>query len=303
MSFRNWLSHPPIGVGIIVALALGALALSNNYQQSECRNQPSKQDCRDASGKMYETRIAPIASRPNEPPARKPNPARDEWRTESDLDAQWQMANWALLSAIAAWVALFVTAGGLVLLYKTLAANRDAVAAANRTADEAKRIGEAQVRAYLSCEGATYTVSDKWLACEVIVRNNGQSPAIWTEIQAIVCTRPRSTTEGRIGFENVISESTAGRGPAIAAGQNGTIFLIWSHIEMGEGAHDSIWKEDRKFDIRCRVNWRDVFSRKNTHSFFLDVAHDGDRIMFDSDERKGGMTAHNSDSEYSQDTD
>jgi hypothetical protein len=146
-----------------------------------------------------------------------------------------------------------------------------------------RQIGESQVRAYLSCEGATYTITDSYLACEARIRNHGQSPAIGTEIKAVAVTQTvGNRTDGTTGIKYVTSKKTGGGGPAIAAGQVATIFIIFLHGDMGEGAHESIWSADRRFEIRGRVDWSDVF---------------GDAPV-SKGERRGEMTSFNRASEH-----
>ncbi|MEQ8265656.1 MAG: hypothetical protein RH982_00545 [Parvibaculum sp.] len=82
-------------------------------------------------------------------PPPNPNPSREEWREEQDLKAQRGMAQWAGWLLIISVISAGVTAAGVVYVALTLDTSKAAVAAANRNTDEAKRIGEAQVRAYI----------------------------------------------------------------------------------------------------------------------------------------------------------
>lgn len=175
MPFRNWLSNPPIGVGLgICALFAVAFLAEDNYQT----------DCRDARPEEYQTctfehmpkaRIAPV--RGVEPPERDPKPKRNEWREESDLDAQWNMAWWAKASAIIAGIGLAITGIGIVLVKQTLDANRAAVEAANRATESQREIGEAQVRAYLTISKVTGKFTADGLHVQFTASNSGNSPA------------------------------------------------------------------------------------------------------------------------------
>lgn len=105
--------------------------------------------------------------------------------TNQDLQAQQDMAFWAMWMFIASGGTILVTGVGVYLVWQTLEATREAVAAANRTADEAKRIGEAQVRAYLAFKSATIRIQkytpdrfDIFLpAVELTIENVGNSTA------------------------------------------------------------------------------------------------------------------------------
>ncbi|MEQ8283395.1 MAG: hypothetical protein RIC04_15055 [Parvibaculum sp.] len=106
---------------------------------------------------------------------------REEWRQEQDLDAQREMAKWALMMFFASACGVGVTALGVIYVAQTLVATREAVAAANRTADEAKRIGEAQVRAYMSISNLSIIFAadgDKIVPIvQMKIGNSGNSPA------------------------------------------------------------------------------------------------------------------------------
>ncbi|MFZ1882098.1 MAG: hypothetical protein WAU53_00525 [Rhodoplanes sp.] len=91
--------------------------------------------------------IAPIAG--SVTPRRNQEPKRDEWRSEQDLQAQWDMARFALWGAFAAWAGVFVTGVGIFFVWRTLEANRDAVRQAQRTADIAEEAFRRLERPYL----------------------------------------------------------------------------------------------------------------------------------------------------------
>lgn len=109
-------------------------------------------------------------------------------RAEENLTAQQYIAKtgfwlWSI-GAIQALVAVV----GIYFIALTLDASKAAVAAANRTADEAKRIGEAQTRAYMSVEEIFVSIqkNDKGIinygefapTFEIKFSNTGNSPAL-----------------------------------------------------------------------------------------------------------------------------
>jgi hypothetical protein len=159
-----------------------------------------------------------------------------------------------------------------------------------------RQVGQAQVRAYLSCEGAAFTVYRDYISCEVRFRNHGQSPAIWTEIIARVFTGTVvARDDGTVGPALARSKTTTSVGPAIAAGQIGKILILFLHADMGRGAHDAVWKEGRSFDVRGQVKWRDVFDEMQTQTFFLDrvVSDDGSDPFVPERERSGELESYN----------
>ena len=290
MSFRNWLPYVAAGIGIGVVLSLlVAFALHNYQRASECSYYSAEPHCQNATEDSPSVRLTPPQR--DYRPSPDPYPERKEWREERDLQAQGKMAEWAFWAVVAAFVSVFVTGIGVVLVAFTLEASRDAVTAANRTANEAKRIGEAQVRAYLSCEGAKYTVDSHWFSCHVTIRNHGQSPAIWTEITGGM-TIIKEGVSGKGAVVSTRKNSTPG--PTVAAGQPAEIFLVWTHADMGDGGHKAIWERTGIFDLTCRLDWEDVFGEKHSSSFWLGAEIKGDTYFFSKDERRGTLTAFNS---------
>jgi predicted heme/steroid binding protein len=179
---------------------------------------------------------------------------------------------------------------------------RASIATSNRAAKAAedsvlisRQIGEAQVRAYLSCEGATYAVSDVYLSATARVRNHGQSPAIWTEIKSQVVTETSTSVrpDNLMGIQYVRSETATHTGPAIAAGQVGEIFILFLHGQMGKNAHDAVWNDGRFFDIRARMSWRDVFGKTQTQEFVVHPRRGDPKPPISNGERRGEMTAYN----------
>lgn len=96
--------------------------------------------------------------------------------SEADLLAQERMAHWTL------WIGI-LTGTGLIVLYITFVATRDAV-------EETRNIGEAQTRAYLAGLSAEYAVTDRDpLAIDLTIKNFGNSPAgIWPVSSRYVIT-------------------------------------------------------------------------------------------------------------------
>jgi hypothetical protein len=114
----------------------------------------------------------------------------DADHTRRDLAAQEDMAFWAKLMFWAASAETIVTGIGVWLVLRTLihtrrAANytKDAVDEAKNQTAETRRIGEAQVRAYVSWSGVrpgvSFNVEDAPVAIRLTahIRNTGQSPS------------------------------------------------------------------------------------------------------------------------------
>lgn len=89
--------------------------------------------------------------------------------------AQWVMAACSI-------VALFVSFWGVILLYRTIKASREAVDAANTATAITKAIGEAQTRAYLAVTSARYQFKRDSVSAILDIENIGNSPARDVEI-------------------------------------------------------------------------------------------------------------------------
>jgi Domain of unknown function (DUF6471) len=116
---------------------------------------------------------------------------RQEYRENTDLNAQQDMALWAKAMFLATVGSVVLTLIGIVLIWRTLhhtsrAADytKDMVVEAQATTKAAnesvlvtRQIGEAQVRAYLRCKSAKYRILKDSVGATLEIENVGQSPA------------------------------------------------------------------------------------------------------------------------------
>ncbi|RWP72785.1 hypothetical protein [Mesorhizobium sp.] len=118
--------------------------------------------------------------------------AREPSRSEEDVSAQKEMARWALwmlvVSGVVGFATLGITAIGLYYIRDTLAVTRRAML-------DTRSIGQAQVRAYLSCTGGDFGIEKNWFTCRVHLVNKGQSPAFYVFLKAAVSTMIRDHSE------------------------------------------------------------------------------------------------------------
>jgi hypothetical protein len=88
-------------------------------------------------------------------------------RSEQDLNAQREMADWAesmlWATLLVGFTTILITGLGVIYVRNTLF--------------ETRRIGRAQVTAYLSVPRAEFYIEDMFLHIRAIIRNDGQSPA------------------------------------------------------------------------------------------------------------------------------
>lgn len=203
MSRGRWRFNPPLGVGLICAALLAMAALVNHQNERGRAHSGAEQHAEPAQRNAPET--APVIRAVQEPPA-NPNPERNEWRDERDLQAQRDMAQWAFWLLIVSSGTLATAIAGVILLKQTL----DEAHAANKGfADAARR----QSRAYMAIESvsAGFAVDEPGagmitLRIAVNMRNCGQTPARRVRRTIEVFGReghslnPDNSRETRIGF-------------------------------------------------------------------------------------------------------
>ena len=134
--------------------------------------------------------------------------ARHKWNNDQrDLQAQEWMAYWAGRMTIASGFAAIAAIVGLWLLRRTWAETK-------RTADIARDIGEAQIRAYVGIKSATYS-RDKngWNIIKLRLINSGQSPALFVSGSCTIGVTNTSTrthpTYGNIKQRDAIGDIAA----------------------------------------------------------------------------------------------
>lgn len=103
---------------------------------------------------------------------------RENYRADQDLQAQKDMAMWARFMTFASFLTAGVAAIGLIWIRATLVETRNAVRAADDAVTVSRKIGEAQVRAYLTVRDASIKyLPDGSTVVTVSTINSGQSPA------------------------------------------------------------------------------------------------------------------------------
>jgi hypothetical protein len=158
--------------------------LQNHYNTAKCEDGGIDQHCTNTSKHVRDPSVTPIGGIKAPPP--KPDPDRQEWRSEQDLQAQWDMAKWAFFSAIAAFMGFAATVVGIFYVRQTLEANRAAVdearkgiAVAQASVAVAKRTAKRELRAYVSVTPENFGGFQPGSHAVVtwIVKNHGQTPA------------------------------------------------------------------------------------------------------------------------------
>lgn len=147
MSRLYWLLHPPAGVGLAIVAALTVAGLENHYRDTKCSNAAAGDQCENAPQDRSPAVIAPVVS--DESPIAEPNPSREEWRSEQDLQAQKDMAKWAKLMLLMSAGGLVIGAAGLLWIKRTFDASNASVQAATVANNLTREILIADQRAWL----------------------------------------------------------------------------------------------------------------------------------------------------------
>ena len=187
---QTWLLHPPVGIGLTVALILLLMGLSSQ-RDTMCEDCIVQQDSGGSPGRVRDFSVSPISGLQS--PTPDPRAERKEWLEEQGLEAQRDQARWAFFAAIAALITLFITTLAVILVKQTLDAMREmakevraAADAASHSAKAAHHViqvgsesAEMQLRAYVCRNLAEIRNLDigKVFQAHVVMKNVGQTPA------------------------------------------------------------------------------------------------------------------------------
>lgn len=297
---------------VAIALGIGLLAASSALAQAPVREQDKQGQASTqqapASYTMPPIRVEVVEDQA-EAEARKRREKEADQREVDDLSAQQGMNNATQMMADYALLQTILIAVGTCLLFYTLYLTRQANMAAVRAAKASEnavavtqQVGQAQVRAYLSCEGAAYEVSKDWFSCNVKLRNHGQSPAVRCEVEGYVCCINFGISADRgVSGQRTRSEDFQTEGPSIPAGGIGDVLLIWDHVAMGTDAHEAIFSRGKGFYVVCKFEWTDVFGERASQVTHFNIVRDQPSFLGMKDVIRGELTAYNagkSDYEY-----
>lgn len=196
----------------------------------------------------------------------------DERRAEHDLNAQREMADWAegmlWATGLIGFLTISITGLGVFWVRETLVETRKAVKAADDAVEVTRAIGQAQVRAYLTCTGGKFGIERSYFHCWCYIANKGQSPARNVRIRWQISTLyflPGTTDPIRLDGIEMDRDVEA-----IAAGSNGRTSLFLTREQVGPDAHDALCSEFiANFNVNCRMTWEDVFGVEQSIKFTL----------------------------------
>lgn len=179
------------------------------------------------------------------------------WVYTEDTAAQWLMA---LLGFSATVVSLLA----LIWLKATWAETKRSADAAERAADIAREIGQAQVRAYITCTGGEALIDKSSCTIALKFENRGQSPAF--DIRVIGRGTIRNLPLNDL-FDPARSDRMNGLCDLIASGDTGKVYLIFVRTNFTPVAYQHLFDRRATIDFMIRVRWKDVF--KDEQSLWL----------------------------------
>lgn len=190
---RNWIVVTAFGLALVVA-SLGQAQEQSQNEQGSAAHQQSPAETLPLPGPLYVIEDEPTAD------ARKRSEQEAAQREIDDLVAQQGMnaATQAMNDATQrmadfAYAQTWLVGIGTVLLFVTLWLTWQANQAAQNAVAVTDRIGQAQVRAYISVDPAALPklVIGEVPECRFSVKNYGQSPALKVSVVSAVVTGTR----------------------------------------------------------------------------------------------------------------
>lgn len=193
-----------------------------------------------AFGFLEKAQYQPSEQPHNEASASGNSEPYNGWR---DTYAQWTMAALAI-------VAIGVSGWGILMIRETLRATRKA----NRIN---RRIGEAQVRAYLSPANAKFRFVEKSCGLTFDLKNAGQSPATRATVRALLVS-PDPVDKGPLQFWGPVDYSV---GP-VMSGNEDSVYIHFDEKLVPSHVLFNLYNAGFMVAFACTIEWWDVFGRR-----------------------------------------
>lgn len=192
--------------------------------------------------------------------------------TNQDLQAQQDMAFWAAALFMLGIAQVVLSGVGIFFIWRSLRLNRDAVTAAVESNTVTREIGEAQVRAYLTCKEGTYTINPFGIGIRIesIILNSGQSPAVQIKVTAslIVLDNPPKQGKTAVNDLNRFGPKVFS-GLVLSAGNSKPVNLNWTSDEIDEALISAVKFGTSIFLVEANINWSDVFQGTGSASYIM----------------------------------
>lgn len=178
---------------------------------------------------------------------RQANAAREAKKGEYDLAAQQEMAYWTPWAFLGSVVTAFIALIGVAYVHETLL--------------ETRRIGQAQVKAYLTVTGGSYEIWGNDLRIEIFIRNVGASPAKSVHSKTIATISLQD--DSRIDITTRWCSDIPSQGDGIVMG------TLNAPNDQGSKRFFEYVGRRLGFGIEGVVVWNDVFDMRNEQPFRL----------------------------------
>lgn len=185
--------------------------------------------------------------------------------SSEDTLAQWIMAVLSL-------AAVGVSAWAVFLVKDSLYATNLALGEARASNDISREIGEAQVRAYITCVGAKYAIGNQAISILLDLKNTGQSPAVNIYISGTIDLSFWPDEGSFFTGEFIKSEMVEDLYIPIAAGREAGPFEVRWSLEWGFGKNPEnrtpekvrTYHRANKIEYDIDVTWQDIFNKYHT---------------------------------------
>jgi hypothetical protein len=149
--------------------------------------------------------------------------------------------------------------------------SQDAIAVAIDANQITRKIGEAQIRAYLTCIGGTYKIDNFTVTCWPTIANNGQSPATNVRMAGILVVPldTRKVGEPIPDINFLRTEKWEAGAPMIPSQGQESSLLIFMHTQIGKTRFEALRLWNTQFHVECRIYWEDVFGKQQSTPIIL----------------------------------
>ncbi len=268
-------------VGFSLVLSLFLVRLIQNPYNYESSYSSSNQT--ELAISEPQPQAVSVIPRPIHKPVANPKPKRDEWRSERDLEAQRDMAQWAENMFYSSIFMAFLSAIGIWLIFATLRETQKATKSAREAVEVTREIGQKQVRAYLHAVDGTINVDPIMVVLSVKVRNIGKSPSIKSSCNGkmwAVYRPPSSTGVNGVRILHQVRKTIEATsisqefGPvSIGECKSFPFVFIPSDIKDAE-IQKLLATEDVDIYFNVSIEWKDVFGV--TSKISVKLRKDGD---------------------------
>ncbi len=182
--------------------------------------------------------------------------------TNQDLQAQQDMAYWALLMFGASAAGLLVSVGGLILLLRSLRQTETAISTD-------REVGHAQVRAYLTIDpGMPDAIKPGHMpVVEIKIKNTGQSPAYFVKYIATIRVETHPLSPGNEWYIFPASEQTETVGMTLPSQGDFAARAEGAEALTAEDIQSAMNGADKRIYLACIVYYKDVFREQRITRF------------------------------------